>query len=176
MTEAFVQTYSGEPFYPTHPQLASINIGDIAHSLAMQCRYGGHVRSFYSVAEHCVILSHAVDPVNAKWALLHDATEAYVGDVVWPLKEKLPAFKAIEDNLMAHICTRFNLDPVQPEQVKEYDRRIVIDERDQLMVPTRIPWPALEGYEPLGVVVNGWSPTEAKAEYIARFRQLFNVN
>lgn len=171
---AFVQTYSGIPFFPTTPSVEDIQLEDIAHHLAMQCRYNGATKVFYSTAEHSVLLSHSVSPENALWALLHDAAEAYIGDMVWPLKEEIPEFKVIEDALMGFVCAKFGLDPVQPEEVTEHDRRIVIDERDSLLVPERIPWPALEGFAPLGVNIQGWTPSRAKAEFTSRFQQLFN--
>lgn len=174
--KAFVQTYTGKPFYPLEPKAEDICLEDIAHALSLLCRFGGHVRRFYSVAEHCVLMSYAVDPENAKWALLHDATEAYVGDVVWPLKEELPEYKLAENEIMSLICDKYGLPREQPQQVKEYDRRIVIDERDALMATTQSPWPALEGYRPLGVEVRGVSPWQAEAMYTTRFIQLFNEN
>jgi hypothetical protein len=168
-----IQTYTGRPFYPLEPREQDVDIFDIAHSLSMLCRYNGAVRKFYSVAEHCVLLSHAVDPENAQWALLHDAAEAYIGDMAWPLKQEMPAFRLAEDGIMSVICTKFGLDPVQPEQVTEYDRRIVLDERDALMAPAQIPWPYLEELAPLQVCIQGWSPPRAKVEYELRFKQLF---
>lgn len=170
---AFLQTYSGAPFYPLAADPVDVSIIDIAHALSMLCRYNGHVRRFYSVAEHCVLLSHTVSPEHARWALLHDAAEAYIGDMVWPLKEEIPAYKQVESDIMDAICERFGLDPDQPAEVTEHDRRIVIDEADSLMAPAQIPWPALVGFAPLGVKVEGWSPTRAEAEYTSRFRELF---
>lgn len=131
--------------------------------------YGAH----NSVAEHCVILSHAVRPEHARWALLHDAAEAYLGDMVWPLKEEIPAFKMVEGGVMGVICARFGLDLTQPDEVTEYDRRIVIDEATELMAPAQLPWPALEGFDPLGVEIEGWSPFRAEVKYMNRFEQLF---
>lgn len=173
---SFVQTRSGIPFFPLAPVVQDIEMRDIAHSLSLLCRYNGHTSRFYSVAEHCVLLSRAVDREHARWALLHDATEAYVGDLVWPLKEEVPDYKRIEDGVMLAVCEKFGLDHVQPDQVKEFDRRIVLDEREALMSPARTPWPALEGFSPLGVQVEGWSPDRAKSEYTSRFRQLFTDN
>jgi uncharacterized protein len=170
---SFVQTYTGKPFFPLDPSPYLIDIEDIAHSLSMLCRYNGHVRRFYSVAEHCVVLSHTVDPEHARWALLHDAAEAYIGDMVWPLKEEIPEFKQVEAGIMGAICARFDLDPVQPEQVTEHDRRIVIDERDSLMALGYRPWPALEGFAPLRVTLEGWDPARASSEYLSRFQRLF---
>lgn len=168
----FMQTFSGEPFYPLAPTEDDIQIVDIAHALGMVCRYGGHVRRFYSVAEHCVLLSHTVDPEHALWALLHDSTEAYVGDMVFPLKAEIPAYQKIEDRLMDVIAAKYGLPGEMPAQVKEHDRRIVIDERDDLMSPSRQPWPALEGLPPLGVTVHGWYPHQAEEKYLSRFHEL----
>lgn len=169
----FIQTYTGRVFFPLEPHVADVHPLDIAHSLSMLCRYNGHVDKFYSVAEHCVILSHMVDRENAPWALLHDAAEAYIGDMSWPLKEKMPDFKLVESGIMSVLCTKFGLDPIQPDQVTEYDRRIVVDESAALMRPALIPWPALEGIAPLNVWIQGWSPERAKVEYELRFKQLF---
>lgn len=171
-----MQLHSGEPFWPLAPTEPDIAIEDIAHALSMVCRYGGHVKRFYSVAEHCVLLSHTVAPEHALWALLHDATEAYIGDMVWPLKEEVPQYQAIEDRLMAVIASKFSLpSSTMPEQVWLHDRRIVADEREQLMAPSRLPWPSMEGYDPLGVAITGWHPTVAEEMYLLRFRQLYHV-
>src|SRR5690606_26884872 len=136
----WMQVYSGEPFYPLAVKPEDIHITDIAHALGMVCRYGGHCRRFYSVAEHSVLLSHTVDPEHALWALLHDATEAYLGDVVRPLKHQLPGYIAAELRLETAIATRFGLPGLMPDQVKEHDTRIVVDEREQLMAPSRLHW------------------------------------
>lgn len=171
---SWIQTYTGRAFNPLDPEVDAIDVRDIAHHLSLTCRYNGAVRKFYSVAEHCVLLSHRVSPENAAWALLHDATEAYIGDMVWPLKEELPAFKRIEDGLMRAICARYGLDPNQPKEVAEFDRRIVLDERDQLMAPPQRLWSALEGFTPLDVTVYGWYPEVAEETYLLRFAQLVN--
>jgi hypothetical protein len=173
---SWMQTYSGEPFYPLEAKPEEVEILDIAHALSMVCRYAGHCLRFYSVAEHSVLLSHTVDPEHARWALLHDATEAYMGDMVRPLKHEMPEFMSAEDRLMEVIAEKFNLVGPMPDQVKEHDTRIVVDERNQNMVPSRIPWSLLDGYRPLGVKLNCWSPTRAKAEFLSRFQQLFTAN
>lgn len=176
MSRSWMQTFTGKALDPLSPDPDAIDIIDIAHQLGMQCRYNGSVRRFYSVAEHCVLLSHTVVPENALWALLHDATEAYVGDLIWPLKEQLPEFKTIEDSLMFAICTKYRLPPGQPRQVKEHDLRIVMDERAQLMAAPQREWCALEGIRPLGIDVFGWDPYKAGERYLARFHQLYTVN
>jgi hypothetical protein len=105
----WMQTYTGRAFWPLAPQADDIDPADIAHALSMLCRYGGHVERFYSVAEHCVLMSYAVPPGYALWALLHDATEAYMGDMVRPLKRSMPEYQAAEARLSAVICDRFGL-------------------------------------------------------------------
>lgn len=170
----WMQTYTGRPFYPLEPTLDDIEIESIAHSLSMTCRYNGHCLKFYSVAEHCVLLSHTVDPEYARWALMHDAGEAYVGDMVRPLKPDMPEFVAIETNLEVMIAGRFNLGWPMPAQVKEHDTRIVVDEMEQNMAPARLPWLLLDGQRPLGVTLQCWSPDRAEAEYMSRYQQLFN--
>lgn len=169
-----MQTYTGRPFYPLEPSPDDVEIESIAHSLSMLCRYNGHCLRFYSVAEHCVLLSHSVDPENARWALLHDAVEAYVGDMVRPVKTDMPEFMQIEDNLEIMIAGKFNLGWPMPAQVKEHDTRIVVDEREQNMAPSSLPWSLLDGYRSLGVTLQCWSPDRAEAEYLSRYRQLFN--
>lgn len=170
---SWMQTYTGVPFYPLEPDPATIEIESIAHALSMTCRYAGHCRRFYSVAEHSVLLSHTVDAEHARWALLHDATEAYVGDMVRPLKHQMPEFMAIEDNLEVVIAGKFNLGWPMPDQVKEHDTRIVVDERDQNMAPAHLPWSLLDGFRPLGVTLNFWSPDRAEEEFMSRYQQLF---
>lgn len=169
----WMQTFTGQAFYPMAAEISDISPRDIAHALSLTCRYGGHVKRFYSVAEHCVLISHAVAPQHALWALLHDATEAYVGDVIRPLKRNLPAYVEIEDRLMAVICDRFGLDPTMPDEVREADSRILHDERAVVLGPSPKPWnAALEAMQPLGVKIRAWSPAKAETAYLARLANL----
>lgn len=118
----FMQSYTGKKFYSLDPRPEDIDIVDIAHALSMQCRYNGHYRRFYSVAEHCVLLSKLFTAEYALWALLHDETEAYVGDMVRPLKAHLPDYCAAEDRVMIAIAERFGLESaVMPPEVVAAD-------------------------------------------------------
>jgi hypothetical protein len=171
-SNAWMQIYSGEPFWPLESKPEHIDINDIAHALGMVCRYAGHCLRFYSVAEHSWHLSHTVDPEHALWALLHDASEAYIGDVVRPLKHQLPSYMEAEERLTDAIAIKFGLEGPMPDQVKEHDTRIVVDEREQIMAPSRLPWSALEGYTPLGVTIQGWDPYKANRMFLDRFYQL----
>lgn len=171
----WMQTFTGRPFWPLDPQPDDLDCRDIAHALSMLCRYNGAVHVFYSVAEHCVLMSHAVAPENALWALLHDATEAYMGDLIRPLKQHMPTYRQAEDRLMAVICEWAGLDPVCPAEVKAADVRIMRDERDALMSSPQRPWGSLDGVPALGVRVEGWAPAEAESRYFDRLGELLNL-
>jgi hypothetical protein len=113
-----------------------IAIADIAHALSMLCRYGGHIRRHYSVAEHSLNVMSMVDPLYAREALMHDATEAFVGDVVQPIKNILPEYAAIEMRVQLAIAKRFelSLSPyITPPQVKKADNVIRLYEMAELM-------------------------------------------
>ena len=162
----WMQTFTGRKFYPMAPRPEDVDIVDIAHSLAMQCRYNGHVSRFYSVAEHCVLMSEVIEPEFALWALLHDATEAYVGDMVRPLKLNMPEYRAVEDRVEFAIAERFGLPLPMPTRVKEVDTAILLNERRALLSDS-YPW-STDG-ELLNVEIHGWEPTSAEARYLARF-------
>lgn len=168
----WMQTYTGKAFYPLDPRPHDIDPVDIAHALSMICRYGGHVSRFYSVAEHCVLMSRTVSKENALWALLHDASEAYLGDMIRPLKYHMPEYRTVEAYLMEVICYRFDLEPRQPQEVTTADTRILLDEKKELMVGEALPWDALQGLEPLQVYVSGWVPSAAEQAYLERLEEL----
>lgn len=179
----WMQTFSGLAFYPLGPSVDDVVAMDIGHSLAMQCRYNGHVQRFYSVAEHCVLMSDwileeltgiADDERRhlALWALLHDAAEAYVGDMVRPLKLHMPDFCKVDDAVTAIISRRFGArGETVPPEVKSVDTRILLDERAALLSVPPGDW-ALGDIRPLGVAIRGWAPSVAKWEYLSRLEAL----
>ena len=169
----WMQTYSGGRFYPLHPRPEDIEPQDIAHALSLLCRFGGHIDRFYSVGEHCVLMSEAVSPKFALIALLHDATEAYVVDVPSPLKRALPDYRAIEASVWLAIVERFGLDPVEPPEVKEADNRILLTERNRLMSKAGGDWDIDGIFEPLPVLIEGWTPEQAERRYLERLSQLW---
>ncbi|NQX36280.1 phosphohydrolase [Herbiconiux sp. VKM Ac-2851] len=172
-----MQTWSGGRFFPMDPNPDDINPDDIAHALGMLCRYNGHVDQFYSVAEHCLHLSYMVSPENALWALLHDATEAYVGDMIRPLKQHMPDYVAAENRVMWAICDKYGLDRKMPAQVREYDTRILLNERERFI--TRAPggdW-GNDDLEPLpGLGFFAYGPADAARTWLRRLEHLTGVN
>lgn len=178
--EPWMQVHSGKPFHFLSPGIADIDIHDIAHALSMQCRFGGHVRWFYSVAEHSINVSHEVPEEYALAALLHDAAEAYIGDMVSPLKNIMSDFQVVEDRIDAAIKRRFNIplyDHDQEQAVKRADLALCIHEGRTLLTNqslvdlwpfTHMPNYALNKEHTL----RGLTPEKAKSDFLRRFDQL----
>jgi len=163
----WMQTFSGRQFWPLDPRPEEIFIEDIAHALSMACRYAGHCKRFYSVAEHSVLVSWHLPRELRLWGLLHDASEAYLVDVPRPLKPSLPGYYDLEAAVMAQVCERFGLPVEMPPRVKEIDNRILVDESQQNMAPCVVPWNL--PYQPLGIRLKYWSPAEAEQEFLEMF-------
>lgn len=166
----WMQTVSGRQFWPLDPRPEDIVIEDIAHGLSMMCRFGGHCERFYSVAEHSVLVSENVPPQDALWALLHDASEAYIADIVRPAKRFIGGYKQMEVNIMAAVCGAFDLPIVEPPSVKRADNAILADEAAQIMGAKPKDWILPE--PPLGVRIIGLSPAGAKLAFLNRYRAL----
>lgn len=167
----WMETFSGQRFWPLDPRPDEIDPADVAHALSLLCRYGGHVDRFYSVAEHCVLMSLAVPPEHALAALLHDATEAYVVDVPRPLKRHLDGYREIEAGVWNAICLRYRLAGDLPASVRDADERILLTERNALM-PRAGAWSQDAVYDPLPVFVTGWTPVLAERLYLDRLAEL----
>lgn len=167
----WMQTFTGRQFWPLDPRPDEVDILDIAHALANQCRYAGHCRRFYSVAEHCVLLSRAVAPEHRLWALLHDAAEAYLVDLPRPVKRHVVGYHIAEAAVMAAICLRFGLKPEMPDAVHDADYRILRDELDQNMSAPPARWP-VQDETPLGVTLRFWTPDLAEFWFLREFDAL----
>jgi 5'-deoxynucleotidase YfbR-like HD superfamily hydrolase len=173
-----IQTWSGLRFSPLEPDPAAIEIEDIAHALANLCRFGGHCSVFYSIAQHSCVVADAVagDRETTLHALLHDAAEAYLGDLPHPLKHRSPLgvlYREVEAPLQAAILARFGLGASPPAVVKEIDRAALAAERAVLMrAADDAWWPELDGVEPLCVEIDPWTPERAAREFLDRFRRL----
>lgn len=167
----FIQTFTGKAFFPMDPRSQEVDIRDIAHALSMQCRYAGHCRRFYSVAEHSVLIARWLVGKNkpaAIYGLLHDASEAYLCDVPRPVKPYLNGYGEAELRVQAAVWAHFGLRGHVPAIVKEADDRILADE---LVNMTRMPWHARHA-DPLGVPMMYWSPAEAEREFLNTYAAL----
>lgn len=122
-----------------HPHM--IDIEDIAMALSNICRFGGHCRQHYNVAQHSVFVCALAPDHLKKEALLHDASEAYVGDVIKPLKVMLgDVYEKVEERFMQCITVKFGLDPMKLLEVKQYDRQALEAEFEMLMKTNDVPY------------------------------------
>lgn len=174
-TNATIGLYSGGTFDILNPRPEDVRIEDIAHALSNQCRFTGHTRSFYSVAQHSVLASLLVAEPDELWALLHDASEAYMGDMNRPLKHtpEMSRFRTAEKAAMAVICVHFGLDPKEPASVKAVDRRLVVSEAKDLLPGSHSEgWESFQDVVPLPMTIEPWGPVEAERKFLDRFEEL----
>lgn len=188
-----IRTHSGGTFDLANPRPEDVCIDDIAHALSMLCRFTGHCRSFYSVAQHSVLVCDRVkelggDLTAQRWALLHDAAEAYVGDWSSPLKRAIrelpeewlddPGSRRIARIVVSDvfdidkavdlaIAYRFGLPPEHPPIVKEADLDLLATEQRDLMNGSGPKPRALPG------AIAPWSPERARGRFLWRFEELF---
>jgi hypothetical protein len=176
----WIQTASGLKFPLLEIDPEAINIEDIAHALSMLCRFNAHCLKFYSVAEHSVHVSYEIEPRLALLGLMHDAAEAYLGDVPSPLKGELRDFKGIEDRLIVAIGKRFGFAvPGDGEndtrELKRADLQLLIDEKAVIMAPEPEPWPPNAPSVKDPSRIECWSPEIARTRFMARFKELQKV-
>lgn len=191
----WMQTVSGGRFYPLDPREDEIHIEDIAHALSFVCRFGGHVREFYSVAEHCVRVSRAIAAVDGTVhdqlaGLLHDAAEAFIGDMVWPLKQApdVEGYRRVEAIVEGAIARKYRVDFHIPI-VKRFDLVLLSTEKRDIVTtgPGRARGASLEAeaardrldeawhcdeFAPLRHVIRPWSPAFARDEFRRTFDAL----
>lgn len=151
------------------------DIQDIAHALSNLCRFTGHTREFYSVATHSVHVSRIVPRQHALAGLLHDAAEAYLGDVSSPLKALLPDYKKLERFFEAQIFKHFGLPAELPPEVKQADQIMLATEmRDLMPVTAR----DMAGLAAQGIKAHPdltaypQVPSVAKDAFLRRFQEL----
>ena len=167
----WILTYTGRRFYPLTPRAEDVDILDIAHALSLICRFNGHVRSFYSVAQHCVLGSYLVYPPSALAFLLHDAGEAYLCDVPRPVKQHLLVYRNAERALDNVIRNVFRLPLLQQswDHVHEVDDRLLLTERRDLMPAGE--W-LIDETRCYAQVIDPWSAPHAEAMFLRRYAEL----
>ncbi len=175
---ASIRTFSGKTFWPLEPRAADVDMVDIAHALANLCRYVGHTRRFYSVAQHSVLVADVVGPPHRAWGLLHDAAEAYLGDMAATVKvADAPlgaAYRAVEESVTRAIAERFGLAWPEPDDVVVADRALLVAEFRDLMVlhAGDLEWLVERYGPPYPKEVDPWSPDEAEVAFLDTYRRL----
>jgi len=171
----WIQTFKGIKFYPFDPRPEEVDIEDIAHALSMLCRFTGHTKTFYSVAQHSIGVSfHCGD--DALWGLMHDASEAYLADIARPVKKHagFHFYRQVEDSVMNAVCSKFGLNPVQPKSVTEADELLLVSEARDFMSPLVPGWQYIpeNGYKELPYRITSVSPEYAEKRFLTRFEEL----
>lgn len=185
--DAWIMTYTGRRFWPLAPRAEDVDIRDIAHALALKCRYGGHSSRFYSVAQHSVLVSHYVPTKHAMAGLLHDAAEAYLADIPRPVKCDVPGWKELEAKVMdviadklklpEHPMAKYSMYYIEPREVKAIDTAILWPEMKALMGPASLD-ALIESmgalvFDPMrDVVIEPWPWERAEWEFLKRHDEI----
>jgi uncharacterized protein len=211
----WLQTWTGKQFYPEDPRPEDICIEDIAAGLRIP-RFGYQSEEHYCVAQHSVLVAQAVsaelsamvapEPVERAgfghklgvpdfyeivlWGLLHDAAEAYLGDMMWPVKQapEMRGYKELEARCMSAIIKRFGLLPTEPEIVKAMDLRLLATEKRDIMAYStdrarsagreaeaakdRLGTWHSDVVEPLPTIIVPWQPNAARRYFLNFFHQI----
>lgn len=170
-----IRTFTGNTYDYANPSVLSISIDDIAHALSNICRFSGHVKEFYSVAEHSFRVSSLCSEENKLWGLLHDASEAYCSDLPRPFKRMIgmEPYRTYEKRTMNIICKRFGLPEEEPEEVKRADMRMLVTEQRDLMVNAGPEW---FDVTPLGTVISPMNAESARKLFMNHFKFLTERN
>jgi hypothetical protein len=170
-----IHTRTCRAFNLSNPTPDQINIQDIAYALGNICRFTGHSESFYSVAEHCVRASCIPNTQERQLAaLMHDAHEAYVGDVSSPLKQLIPEYKSVEDRAWEAVHSRFKIatDELTQTIVRLADLRMLATEKRDLMPQILVDWACLKDILPLHGVIRPMVRSASSFAFLARFEDL----
>lgn len=161
-TKNHIRTVSGQYVNLLDPDPKTLLIDDIAHSLACTPRFGGHLPELYSVAQHSVLGSLIIKPSLAYDFLMHDISEAYLGDVPKPLKDNLPEYEKIEHNMMVVLSKKFFFQYPLVDEVKSIDRYMLEKEWSVLMLGNHLDGP-----------IHITAPPNSKKSFLNRFYELF---
>lgn len=175
MANSWIETFTGRAVTPLKITPAQICIEDIAHALGNQCRFSGHTREFYSVAQHCTIIAITIlrefnCPLTAMCGLLHDASEAYLVDIPSPLKPYLRNYLDIEADVMCAVKRKFKLPAQFPAIVKIADKVAVMTEQRDLMGSHK-PWNHDEA-DVFSFLIDPVGPEGAEEDFLDMYRLL----
>ncbi len=172
---SYITTYTGKHFDPIEIDAELIDIRDIAHALSLLCRANGHLRHFYSVAQHCVNCCREAEARGYSEklqlaCLLHDAAEAYLSDVTRPVKALLPEYQAVEDRLLDVIWEKYI------GEVTETERKLVFEIDDAILsleFKKLMPQPLSEDYQSLKSVpqTEYRNPLDVENDYLRYFEK-----
>lgn len=158
----WTNTVSGKDVHLLNPSPDEIDIKDIAAGLSKMCRYNGQISEFYSVAQHSVYAAILAKPESRMHALLHDASEAYLGDVISPLKPLLTNYEEIEKRMMSAIAQKFNFSFDDHAEIHEIDQRLLTTEVQQLIPHHNIDWKLTAPAYPFKIEPLAWWLAEFK--------------
>lgn len=171
--EIFVSTFSGNRLYLGRPAVEDVCIMDIAHHLAGINRFNGATTVPYSVAQHCVHVSYLVPQGYELAGLLHDAAEAYLGDMVKPLKLFLgDEYVAMESKITDVIAETFGVNFSDYTPIKRADLVALATEKRDLMPFSTEDWSYLDGIQPDPLAIKPWTQQWAKQAFLNRFDSL----
>lgn len=179
----WIQTHSGERFYPFDPRKEEIILDDIVHALSLICRFVGHCSNFYSVAQHSVLVSQKCTPEYMLEGLLHDAAEAYISDIAHPIKRNVlyKPIIGIEDDILNVIYEKFgvNVSIKSTKSVKLIDKRMLYTEKRDLMA-VNIVWGkdgVVNEYEPYDdLKIKAWDSEASQLRFYQLFNELYFKN
>lgn len=165
---------SGKTFDPINPKPSDVSVEDIAHALSNICRFTGHTKTFYSVAQHSVIVSRLVPKPLALAALFHDASEAYICDVASPVKPYLTGYMAIERRIQEVIGIYLGINPdlFLHHEIKRADIIALATERRDLMPQNPVEWPILRGVAAMDEKIEAVGPVVAKEMFLGACKDL----
>ena len=177
-----IQTFSGLWFDPRYAEPKDILIEDIAHSLSLLCRFMGHCRCFYSVAQHSVIVSEILEAKGYSkeiilGGLLHDAHEAYLSDMVSPVKKIFPEYQIISETIQNLIDNKFGHPLLTDEDykaIKEADMSCFNAEVRDLLLHQE-GWQWLKEVSPYEKTIIPLYPEKAEKKFLERFWRLYSA-
>lgn len=178
-----IQLYSGSMFNPLAPDVSRVTVKDIAHALSMQCRYGGHAKFFYSVAEHSILVASILrdwgcSPIVQLGGLFHDCDEALgLPDVPRPVKKSLVGYREYGEKVQEAVFKKYGLGwPMHHDIVVADNSILFLVERKLLMGDIHNEHWRYDGeLRECNAEINGWSPAEAERKFLTAYDSLCMV-